>query len=109
MKAFLYISFLGHFLACAFFFTVTNVEDTDDDTWVKYNIENNGLELENKLVCYLRSIYTVFNIVCSVGYGDMFPMTDTERVFFTLMITSGDMLFAMAFGLITRITLMISL
>ena len=60
-------------------------------------------------MCYLRSIYTVFNIVCSVGYGDMFPMNDTERVFFTMMITMGDLLFALAFGLITKLTLEIAL
>lgn len=36
----------------------------------------------------------------SVGYGDIFPVTDLERVFFILMITAGDVLFALAFGLI---------
>ena len=51
----------------------------------------------------------MFNVVCSVGYGDMFPMTDIERVVFTIMITIGDLLFALAFGLIARLTLQISL
>lgn len=36
-------------------------------------------------------------------------MTDIERIFFTAMITMGDLLFALAFGLITQITLQISL
>lgn len=36
-------------------------------------------------------------------------MTDIERIFFTMMITMGDLLFAIAFGLITRLTLQISL
>jgi hypothetical protein len=44
-----------------------------------------------------------------VGYGDMFPMTDLERIFFTAMITIGDLLFALAFGLITRISIQLSL
>lgn len=39
----------------------------------------------------------------------MFPMTDLERVVFTVMITIGDLLFALAFGLIARLTLQISL
>ena len=103
LKAILFISFLGHFMACTFFFIVSTAGDVD--TWIDYN----GLRTESTAVCYLRSIYTVFNIVCSVGYGDMFPMTDTERVLFTLMITTGDMLFALAFGLITKITLQIAL
>lgn len=36
-------------------------------------------------------------------------MTDIERVVFTIMITIGDLLFALAFGLIARLTLQISL
>ena len=51
----------------------------------------------------------IFNLVCSVGYGDMFPMTDLERVVFTYLISFGDLMFALAFGLITRITLHMSL
>lgn len=39
----------------------------------------------------------------------MFPMTDLERIFFTCLITIGDLLFALAFGLITRITFQLSL
>ena len=72
-----------------------------EPTWIDYN----ELRDQEKYVQYLRSIYTIFNIVCSVGYGDMFPMTDIERIFFTMMITMGDLLFAIAFGLITRLTL----
>lgn len=39
----------------------------------------------------------------------MFPMTDPERVFFTYLMSFGDLMFALAFGLITRVTLQISL
>jgi hypothetical protein len=51
----------------------------------------------------------VFNIVCTVGSGEMFAMTDLERMFYILMITCGDLFFNLAFGLITNITLMITL
>jgi hypothetical protein len=105
LKALFYIYFLGHFLACAFYFIVDNVEDGSEATWIDYN----QLAEEHVAVQYLRSIYTVFNVVCSVGYGDMFPMTDIERIVFTIMITIGDLLFALAFGLIARLTLQISL
>ena len=110
LRAVFYIYFLGHFLACTWFFMVSNMEKGCDhpdgvQTWIDYN----ELRDERVLWQYLRSIYTVFNIVCSVGYGDMFPMTDFERSFFTLLITCGDLLFALAFGLITRITFQMSL
>ena len=52
-------------------------------------------------MCY----YTVLNVVTSVGYGDMYPVTDFERCFFVLMITTGDLLFALAFGLLAQITM----
>ncbi len=38
----------------------------------------------------------------------MFPVTDTERIFFVLMINAGDVLFALAFGLIAQITMQMS-
>jgi hypothetical protein len=60
-------------------------------------------------VKYLRSLYTVYNIVCSVGSGDVYPTRDIERVLFVLMVTVGDLLFALAFGLIASLTMQISL
>lgn len=56
---------------------------------------------ERYLLCY----YAVLNVVTSVGYGDMYPVTDIERLFFILMINAGDVLFALAFGLIAQITM----
>ena len=48
------------------------------------------------------------NVVSTVGYGDMFPMTDVERIFMIFLINSGDALFAVAFGLIAGITMQAS-
>jgi hypothetical protein len=43
------------------------------------------------------------NIVTSVGYGDMFGTTDTERITICLIILTGDALFAVAFGMMASI------
>ena len=43
-------------------------------------------------------MYFCMNIVSSVGYGDMFGTSDTERVVTCLIIITGDALFAIAFG-----------
>jgi hypothetical protein len=51
----------------------------------------------------------VYNITCTVGSGDMFPMTNIELVFFILLVTIGDVFFNLAFGLITNVTLMIGM
>ena len=43
------------------------------------------------------------NVVCGVGYGDMFATTNTERIVTVGLIIMGDALFAVAFGLIASI------
>jgi CRP-like cAMP-binding protein len=48
------------------------------------------------------------NVVSTVGYGDMFPMTDVERIFIIFLINCGDAIFAVAFGLIAGITIQAS-
>jgi hypothetical protein len=47
----------------------------------------------------------VINIICGVGSGDMYPLTDAERWFFSFMIMFGDCMFSVALGLITNATL----
>lgn len=37
LKAFFYIFFLGHFLACLWYFVVENVEDGSEPTWIDYH------------------------------------------------------------------------
>lgn len=44
------------------------------------------------------------NMVSSVGSGDIFGTTDLERLFLTFLITSADVVFALAFGLLAELT-----
>jgi len=101
LKATLMLYFLGHWMTCSWH--LVNVLEARDDieTWAVAN------DLGGKTVGdrYLRCYYTVLNVVTSVGYGDMYPVTNIERVFFILMINAGDVLFALAFGLIAQITM----
>ena len=101
LKATLMLYFLGHWMTCSWH--LVNVLEARDqiETWADSN------DLEGKTVGdrYLRCYYTVLNVVTSVGYGDMYPVTNLERVFFILMINAGDVLFALAFGLIAQITM----
>jgi hypothetical protein len=43
------------------------------------------------------------NIVTSVGYGDMFGTTNTERIATMFIILIGDALFAVAFGMMASV------
>jgi hypothetical protein len=73
-------------------------------TWAEYH----NLWHHNVRDQYLFSIYSVINVVSSVGYGDFFAMNDVERMFIVFMINMADALFALAFGLIAAITMHIS-
>ena len=57
---------------------------------------------------YLLSIYSVINVVSSVGYGDFFAMNDIERMFIIFMINMADAVFALAFGLVAAVTMHMS-
>ena len=45
------------------------------------------------------------NIVTSVGYGDTFAVTDTERVLTMIMILVGDALIAIGFGILVSLAM----
>jgi hypothetical protein len=101
LKAVLLLFYLGHWMTCAWHFTNKVVEIDAEQSWAQENDLENRSTWESYLLCY----YLVLNVVTSVGYGDMYPVTDLERIFFIVMINSGDCLFALAFGLITQISM----
>ena len=45
----------------------------------------------------MMSMYFTMNIV-TAGWGDMFGVSDTERIVTCIIIVTGDALFAVAFG-----------
>ena len=104
LKAALILYFLGHWMTCAWHFVNIVIEGGVETTWATANELGQRTIGEKYLLCF----YLVLNVATSVGYGDMYPVTDTERVFFCLMINAGDVLFALAFGLIAQITMQIS-
>jgi len=54
---------------------------------------------------YIRCYYAIVNVIASVGSGDIFPVTDVGRVYFTLLMTIGDVFFSLGFGMIAGIFL----
>ena len=96
LKAALILYFLGHWMTCAWNFVNIILEVGVETTWASANNVGEKSIWETYLLCF----YLVLNVATSVGYGDMYPVTDTERIFFILMINAGDVLFALAFGLI---------
>ena len=104
IKAALFLTLICHLVGCLWFWFNYYAEPDEDETWMEFN----GLQNTQLYRKVLFSYYTVINIVATVGYGDMFPMTDAERLFFVFLINLGDAVFAVAFGLIAGITMQAS-
>ena len=92
-KAVLFLIILTHWCSCFWF--LVNLQEDSDSTWIDYN----NLMEKSLLQKYIDSVYFTMGTVTSLGYGDMFPATDTERIVTCIVILIGDGLFAVAFGL----------
>lgn len=53
----------------------------------------------------MHNWYAVIDITTGAAGGDIYAVTDLERCFFCFMMNCGDVVFALAFGLINQIVL----
>ncbi len=92
---------VGHLLVCLWVFTIFVIEHHEPFTWFKM------LELEHRPLWaqYMINWYAVLNIVTGAGMGDVFAVTDVERVFFVLAMNGGDIILAIVFGIIEHLVL----
>lgn len=92
---------VGHLLVCLWVFTIFVIEQHEPFTWFKM------LELEHRPLWakYMINWYAVLNIVTGAGMGDVFAVTDIERVFFVLAMNGGDIILAIVFGIIEHLVL----
>ena len=99
-KNILFIFILGHLTVCSWAFLVGVIERNYAYNW--YN--NQNLMDKHYYEIYLRNWYAIANMVSSVGSGDIYGVTDLERMFLAFTFTSADIFFALAFGLLAEIT-----
>lgn len=86
IKLIYFVIFVSHFCACAWYFLARN-EDPSAETWlVKAGIENSDSK-----TLYINSLYWSTITLLTVGYGDIAPNTNSEKVFVIIMslITCG--------------------
>ncbi|OMJ81193.1 hypothetical protein SteCoe_18369 [Stentor coeruleus] len=78
-----------HVSGC-FWYYISKIDDTNPNTWIiRYNIEN--LSEFDK---YISSIYFVFTTLTKIGYGDIYPLTNDEKVFSILLMGFGAGLYS---------------
>lgn len=81
--------FISHFCACAWHYLAI----IEIDVWNSSNswLIDNGLEALPWVQRYIASFYWSIITILTVGYGDITPVTDYERVFviFVALIICG--------------------
>ncbi|KAL4446143.1 hypothetical protein ABPG74_021682 [Tetrahymena malaccensis] len=75
----------SHILACVFILAA--VYSPSDDNW----IYSNSLQNQPNQIIYLNSLYYIVVTVATIGYGDIHPVSSTEKMFliFIAFITTG--------------------
>lgn len=76
VKLLVMIFFISHWMACIFYY-IGDYDSTDDpDNWIAIN----NLEELNTGEKYIVALYFAFTTVTTVGYGDITPQTNNEKV-----------------------------
>ena len=95
------ILYLCHFFACAFSFFINLGSDASREWWKTYIIFPLGVELDptqpdepTVLHRYLAAFYWSISVISTTGIGDIYPTTNSERIFTIIVIVFGVVLFA---------------
>uniref|UniRef100_A0A7S1KDZ0 Cyclic nucleotide-binding domain-containing protein n=2 Tax=Vitrella brassicaformis TaxID=1169539 RepID=A0A7S1KDZ0_9ALVE len=96
LSAVLSLTLLWHFSSCIWY----SVGRETNGSWLDaYGLaHSDDREWSDLFQQVVASFYYTMVIVTSVGYGDIIPQTDRERIVATTLIVVGDALFAVAFG-----------
>ena len=92
--------FVAHFLACFFYMII----DTGGDNWMTaFDPELMDVEKTDNGTRYVMSLYWAVITISTIGYGDVLPVTHTERIFCLISGLLGGIVFAFTLGNITSL------
>ena len=85
--------FLAHMLGCFWFYMAAIVGlDADTVTWVSSYDDGSALDAPPTQQ-YLYSVYWALTTLTTVGYGDITPSNDTERLYSLFALLTGALVF----------------
>lgn len=91
-----FVLFIMNFAVCAWLFLVKVVEERYDLNWWLYH----NLDEKPIYFVYIRVWYFIANIVATVGSPENSGTTDPERIGIIFLMTCGDIIFALGFGML---------
>lgn len=96
---------IAHWLACIWH-GIGNLEKKNDMGWIRELTENlnlnntTGLDLQTR---YITALYFTLSSLTSVGFGNVSPNTDAEKIFSVCVMIIGALMYASIFGNLTAI------
>jgi len=85
------VMIVAHYIACGFNYIAAVEENTYHvSSWVTQL----NLDATSWVSRYINAIYFSFITMVTVGFGDIKPMTDAEKIYVTLVALSSSLIFA---------------
>lgn len=97
------ILFLAHWMACLFYLVA--VTEQKEWNWVTgyFSVDADGAQEVPKGTLYVASVYWAVATLSTLGYGDVIPETNAERLFATVCTFIGGAVYAFLLGSVCSI------
>lgn len=104
VKMFITMLLTGHFLGCMLHATWYIEQDPNYDAgWLIDAFPEATVDSEDAQYRYLLSLYFAMTTMTTVGYGDILPMTNNERIVIIFVYMIGGCVFGYMLGNITNL------
>lgn len=100
-KMFVALFYIGHLMGCFFFFVGTDSMSSKEGSWIEYE----GIEDEGMDVKYTTSLYWAITTMATIGYGDIRPVSDNEKIYCIVIMILSCGIFAYIVGNVSAIIL----
>jgi len=97
VRLLVFLGFVGHIFGC--FWSYVSIESNSDETW--WSVLD--IAEEDLYSRYIASLYWAFTTMTTVGYGDVLPTSDLERVFATAIMILGATVFGYIVGSVSTL------